>query len=486
MADPVTTPVTMRPKLPLTKLNMRMRTGFVYSLIAAVFNSGSTLLVSIAVANLLGRDQFGEFAVVQNTLLTITAVATLSTGLTATKFVAEFRSTDPGKASRILGLCASATVVSGLLASGVVFFAASWLAVVVMNAPQLAVPLMIASVAIFLNITIYFLIGILTGLEFYRSIAIAGVVAGTAYLVFCVLGAHFWGRTGALAGIVLSTGVQFGVLALFVRTAVRHHSLEFDFRNMWQERIVIWRFALPATLSGFITMPALWISNMLLVRSADGMGQMAIFAAAYTIRTLLLFLPGVLNSVNVSLINHQKGVRNQQAYKRLYWRNLILTTILVGLGAVAVLLAGPALLSIFGDDFVQGLPSLYLLVLAAVFEAVTLAVYQVIQSREKMWLSFFGVSLPRDISLVLFTLLFVTVMSANSLSLSFAHMLSRLVSLIAASVISVYIGLGITSGTDTEPVAPLGHGNGVNIDPIVDAVSSDSLLPTFGDRVQGR
>src|SRR5260370_28006853 len=99
MSTDVTTPVASA-----ASLQLRFQTGIVYNTIGAVFNQGSTFGFNIIVANLLGRQVFGEYAMIQSTLATLALIAQLAVGYTATKYIAEFRSTDPQRAGRILGM----------------------------------------------------------------------------------------------------------------------------------------------------------------------------------------------------------------------------------------------------------------------------------------------------------------------------------------------------------------------------------------------
>ena len=78
-----------------------MQAGVGFNLIGAAFNQGSTLVVNIVVANLLGREAFGQYTMVLATLATLATLGQLSMGYTATKHVAEFRSVQPARTSRI-------------------------------------------------------------------------------------------------------------------------------------------------------------------------------------------------------------------------------------------------------------------------------------------------------------------------------------------------------------------------------------------------
>src|SRR3990170_1825677 len=96
------------------RIRDRLIKGTVLNLIAVAFNQGSSLIVNIIVARILMMQSFGEYAMVQSTLLTLAVISQLATGYTASKYLAEYRTSDPKKAGRIMGLCA---VVASLMAS---------------------------------------------------------------------------------------------------------------------------------------------------------------------------------------------------------------------------------------------------------------------------------------------------------------------------------------------------------------------------------
>src|SRR6185437_14118299 len=98
------------PKPASTSLHSRFGTGLAFNVVGAVFNQGSTFIFNIVAANLLGRQAFGKYAMIQSTLATLAMIAQMSAGFTATKFVAEFRSTNPRRAGAILSMLATFSV----------------------------------------------------------------------------------------------------------------------------------------------------------------------------------------------------------------------------------------------------------------------------------------------------------------------------------------------------------------------------------------
>ncbi|MCG6537882.1 MAG: oligosaccharide flippase family protein, partial [Syntrophales bacterium LBB04] len=85
-------------------LGARFARGAFWSFVAAILSQGIGMAASIVTARFLGKEGFGEFGMIISTVGAFGIFAGLGLGLTATKFVAEYRATDPARVARILGL----------------------------------------------------------------------------------------------------------------------------------------------------------------------------------------------------------------------------------------------------------------------------------------------------------------------------------------------------------------------------------------------
>src|SRR5712691_2179953 len=146
---------------------------------AAVCTQGSTFAISVIVANALGRQIFGEYAMIQSTLLTLAPIAQLATGYTVTRYVAEFRSTDRDRAGRTLGLCSIVSASAACVAALALLAGAPWLAADILQAPHLAPGLLLVAAVVLFTVMNGYQIGALAGLEAYRDLATEGSVSGT-------------------------------------------------------------------------------------------------------------------------------------------------------------------------------------------------------------------------------------------------------------------------------------------------------------------
>lgn len=420
-------------------IRARLVRGITWNVVGTMFSQGSTFLCNIIIANILGRAVFGEFGMIQNTILTVAGVAQLAAGYAATKFVAEFCLTDKEKTGRILGLCSFVTGVMGGGASLVMFVCSHWLAVNTLNAPHLSMSLCIASGSILFCVLNGYQLGALAGLESYEVIARSGAFHGVLHLIICSIASWLWGLNGALAGFIASAFLRWTIFhrALVLASASRNISL--TFKGIWNERDIILNFALPAALSGFISMPVLWLVNTILVKQPGGYSQMGLYCAANSLKSIILFLPQMINNVGMSLMNNQRGLGDSNNYQKIFWLNLKLTVCVVLIGVLLSAFSGSWILRIFGKDFIDGHMILLVLAISTIPESLALTTYQIIQAQGKMWLSFYAVVLPRDCANMIASYLLVPFLGATGMAL--AYTFSQIVSLLCIITIVKRIGV---------------------------------------------
>jgi O-antigen/teichoic acid export membrane protein len=424
-------------------LRARFQRGVGWNVTGAILNNGANFLTNIAIANLLGREVFGEYGMIQSTLTTFVGIAQAAGGITATKYVAEFRSTNKERAGRVLGLCAATTAATGALATLLILLSAPWLASTTLKASFIAKPVQIASAVVFFTVVNAYQMGALAGLESYREWALANGLQGPIQLAICSLLAWRWGLRGAVTGLLATSAMRWLILHIALKKGAKRQGIFLRYSGLWQERAILLRFALPAALSSLSAAPAIWLGNTFLVRQTGGYSQLALFSAALNLKNVVMFLPLLLNNVGMSLLNNQKGEDNERRYRKVFWTNLFLTGSAGVAGAAIVGVFGGQLLRMYGKTFPEGQLVLSLLLFAAVVEALGMASFQVVYSQEKMWHSFLVIMLPRDIALVLFAYVFVPAYGAFGLGL--AHLAAWL---ICSTIIFCFVfGIGLSPRT---------------------------------------
>jgi O-antigen/teichoic acid export membrane protein len=390
------------------------------NLVAVAFNQGSTLIVNIIVARILLKQGFGEYAMVQSTLLTVAILSQLATGYTASKYIAEYRSSDPERAGRIMGMCALVSVLMAGVGALLLIAMAPWLAGTMLKAPHLAFALMIGSGFLFFSSINGYQTGALSGLEAYGSLAKAGVASGIVAVAAISLGAQWGGLNGTLIGLSISALVRCAIHNRWLRFENRVQGINPKYRGSFsQEKAVIRNFALPAAIAGYYSMPMIWLANSFLVRQPGGYGEMGLYASSSSVRMLVLFIPQVINNVSLSILNNIKGIGDVQRYKRVYRSNVFVVFLVTLTGGLVIGFFGDTILGIFGKDFSGGKTILQVLMISTVFEGVAVSLYQHLQAHGKIWSSFFLINIPREAVFVCLAFTLVPVRGAVGLSMAY-------------------------------------------------------------------
>jgi O-antigen/teichoic acid export membrane protein len=419
IVDGLSPEITAPAAPPLPGLKARFVRGVRWNLVAAVAAQGSAYLVNIVLARILLRQAFGEYAIIQNTILTASMIAQVGTGLTANKYVAEFRSTDKERVGRIIGMCFLVSGITSLILALLMIAGAQPLARVMLASSELAPSLMLgAGILVFIGINGSQL-GALAGLESYRPLAVAASISALVSVVLATIGAMTGSLNGALTGLLVASAVQWLITRLTLNRELAKQSIRLSIRNLGKEREILLRFAIPASLSGLTSMPALWLANTMLVHQTNGFSQMALYSAAATTKSLMMFLPGIVNSVGTSLLNHQRGAGAVERYRKVFWTNLAFAASFAIIGGLFLLVAAGPLLSLFGKSFAEGVPVLRILIIGASIEVVSAAVYQIIQAHERMLFSLLFIAIPRDVMIVIFAWYFTPLYGARGLALAY-------------------------------------------------------------------
>ena len=175
-------------KLPENSLRRRFVKGAFWSVIAAAMAQGFGFIAIVVAGRILGKTGLGELGMIQSTVGMFGVFAGLGLGLTATRYVAEFRKNAPIRAGRIIALSSVTALASGGIISIIIFIASPYLASHVINAQHLTGPLRIACGLLFFNTLIGAQIGALSGFEAFETIARVSLFRGLLNLPLVILG----------------------------------------------------------------------------------------------------------------------------------------------------------------------------------------------------------------------------------------------------------------------------------------------------------
>jgi O-antigen/teichoic acid export membrane protein len=392
--------------------------------IASALMQLATLCAGILVANVVGVAGFGVYAFVLGSANTALILIQGSFGLLAVRYMAEWREHDALRAGQVLYAGSRASFGSGCIAA-MILVGYSWLATGAAGGDSglFAGALLAMAVAVPLVAVAQFQLSALTGLQSWPSVLRLSAVGAAAMLLLPATGAVVLGATGACWGIALSgllRGVSGGML---LRSAAAKASIRVEAGDAGLLRDLLRAFALPAFLIALTFSGSLWFGNIHLLSQPDGARHLGLFAAAYLLRTMVVFLPAQLGTVSLTLISGHSAAGRTLEYRQVLLGSIVLAGLFASLIAGSIVLLAPVLLPILGPDFVAAAPMLKVVMAASVLEAIGTVAYQHLTSRARMWRSLAMVALPRD--LVFITCVLVLVPVQQEWGLAYALLASQ-------------------------------------------------------------
>jgi O-antigen/teichoic acid export membrane protein len=358
-----------------------------WTTLGAVASRGCFLLTALLMARVLGKAGYGQWGIVDSTVVMLAQYGAMGMGKTATKHVAELRRAAPGRGGDVLSFL-FLVAGTGLAVMAVVCAAAApLLASRVYRAESLAVPLACAALYLISMTGTYLLQAVLAGFGDYRAMASINVVQGVLLPVLVAPLTWGWGLSGAVLAIATSYGAALGLTARRVRQLCREHDMPITLSGAKRETGLFWSYCLPLSLAGGIAVPASWFVNTYTSRVV-GFGALGGYMAADRFRGLLMFIPTTVKQVSLPMLSEMLAAGDARRFRRVLWANLGVNVGLTLAGAVPAIALSPWLMSWFGPQFRDEWPMLVVLVLSATAQAAANVLAQVTACSGKTWLNF--------------------------------------------------------------------------------------------------
>lgn len=365
-----------------------------WALAGSAMGKGLSMIAGIVVARFLGREVYGEYGIIKNTLLMIAIFSSFGLGYTATKFIAECKTRNKAKIQATHRIATYVTLLmSGFISVLLIIFAksvASWL-----DAPHLARVLQLSAVAIVFNAINTTQTGELAGFNAYKIIAFNSMVSGICTFFLSVLLTYFYLLDGAVIALALS---------LIINCLLNHRSLKKMLRNSAAEIRIekndvkeIVSFSLPIALQESLYSITHWAGTFIIIKLA-GYGELGLSAAAGQWMAVLLFVPGALRNVALS---HLTGTNDDtQSNKRVLNRLLLINFISTFLPFLFIALFSGWICSWYGPSY-TGLQSvLNVSIFTTIIHSLTNVYTQELMAHSQNWYLFFS-RLFRDCGIII-------------------------------------------------------------------------------------
>ncbi|WP_286894796.1 MULTISPECIES: oligosaccharide flippase family protein [Sphingobacterium] len=402
-------------------LNKRLFNHSFWILVGNIVSKFSLLIATVVMTRFMVKEEYGQFGIIKSTILMFAVFAGLELGMTATKYISEFRSIDRGKVERIIGLSNFFAILLSLSIGLFIYCFAAQIANQI-AAPNLAKEIRISSFILFFSSLNGVQAGILNGIERFKESSINNATAGVLSSLLLVITSIY----GNLDSVVLAFGFNFVILYALNYISIKKYfyvdfSIQILKRENFKEIGVLWKFSLPAILAGLMIGPVIWLCNYFLVNQPGGYQEMAVFDIANQWRTTILFIPAALSQIVLPLL--ASSVNDKAAYRMYFYKNLKIN-IYVGLLFVIVLvLLTPVIVWFYGGNYINATYPMLIMFITTAFIAANNVIGQAIASQGRMWLGFF-VNLMWALVLIFSTYILVVQNSFGATGLALAYLIS--------------------------------------------------------------
>jgi O-antigen/teichoic acid export membrane protein len=333
----------------------------------------------------LGKETFGQLGILQSTLDMFGSVAAFSMGLTATKYVAECRQSDPDKAGRIIAMSSVVSWLTGTIGTIALIFASPWLAGHALAAPQLAPLLQISSISLLFGVVSGAQVGGLAGFEAFKQLAQINLVTGVLAVILRVGGTIVMGLKGAVYGMVFAQVAGCIINFLVLRRLAAKDGISVRYAHCLRDLPVIWKFSLPAVLSSLVLLPTTWLCNAMLVNRPGGYGEMAVFNAANQWFFVIMFIPALMGEAAMPILFDRMNHHDYRSARKIFFTSIKLNALVI-LPLVLLGFFGRQVMGLYGKGFSGGWETLVIVLATAGLQVVQMPAGYILSSAGRMWL----------------------------------------------------------------------------------------------------
>jgi O-antigen/teichoic acid export membrane protein len=360
-----------------------------WALFGNTTNKGLALIAGIVIARFLGRDIYGEYGVIKNTLLYIAVFSSFGMGFSVTKFIAQYLDKDKSYIPTIVKSAYKITLTfSCIMALVLIAFTEQICDFIDLNDGVDIIRY--TAITVIFNAIVACQTGMLAGFKRFKVMAYINVISGIATFISSVIFTYYWGLAGAILALAFSNLLNSILNAIGIEKIIK--SLGIATPALQSMVGTMMRFSIPIALQECLYSISCSIGMLVLVKLSN-YGEVGLNSAAAQWASVVLFIPGVLQNVMLSYLSSAVEETNHKSMlKRMMAINF--TTAMVPF--VIVLCCTPLIVSFYGDSFTGLGLVLNTAVAATVFRCLIQVLVQEYISKGKTW-SLFAIRLGRDI-----------------------------------------------------------------------------------------
>jgi O-antigen/teichoic acid export membrane protein len=338
------------------------------------------LLVSIIIARILGKEVFGQYSLIRNTVAIFEVYINYALAPLTIKYISENK-------YGIRNILTSILIILILViffVEIIIFLLAEYIVVVYFKDPTLLLPFLSSSLIFIGSSIMGIAISILTGFEFYKKILLTTIISflfGFPILMYLMI-------TYQLIGIMIGIGLYFlidGLIKLiYISKKLQDSDYSINKDKIKKTSVEIIKFSIPLFLSSSLLLPTLWYSKTLLLEYNYTFSDLAGFEAAYQWLTVILIITGSITNISLPLFS--KLLTKTKELHNILTINLIINFLISFFMTLFIYFFSEYIMSLYGDDFKTDDSILILLAISSIFISLNAVLTKYFISIEEKWL----------------------------------------------------------------------------------------------------
>lgn len=365
----------------------RLLHGAFWSILGSIISKAINLLSFIILARVITQESYGELGIIRSTLNMFIVATGMGIGYTATKYIAQYRNTNPIFAGNIYALSSYLSIIIGTIGTICLLLLSNTIAESSLGAPHLSITVKLSAIVLFFTTVNGIQSGALNGFEAFNKAAINQIAAGIIQSILIVVLGFYYGVNGCVVALGIGC-IILGILnKISISKELSNNNINWDIKNIDKSTIsVLWKFSIPTLFSSLMVTPILWLAKTMLINES-GYEQMAMFDVADQWSMSVIFIPNALAQIVLPILSNTLSSGEKKKYTKLIKLNLIANFVVASTISIVVIIMSPYILRMYGPEYSNKIP-LILMMIATVCMSICNVVGQVIASQGKMWIGF--------------------------------------------------------------------------------------------------
>ncbi|RQW80106.1 MAG: flippase [Methanothrix sp.] len=361
--------------------------GSVYSIYSNIVVILIMTLISIFTARHLGREIMGLYSILLSLQGIVTIFAMFGIPPAMAKLLSEYSQTRKDARDDLVLTAFALVLAFSIVFASIYSLSREIISVRFYNVPELSPMIQISSAIVVILSVSTLTNSALQGFQRFRLLSRLTIINSVISLPVSIYLIYSWGITGALVALLVNYMVSAinNISHLWKILKEEDIKIRLCFNRRVARELI--GFGMPMVLSGLVVIPGVWFANTTLA-IYSGLGDVGLFAIAYTISNMLLFIPNAIAIPLIPLVS-EFSAKDKREMNNLSLNTFYLIGILALPGSIFTCIFARDIVSVvYGSQFYGSWMILCLMAIAIYLVSLCSVIGNIIIGLGKTWDSF--------------------------------------------------------------------------------------------------